>query len=937
MFAITDPFSALINFFSYRPYIFSIATINLLILTGIGIFLAQKFSTKQNHHFYQIPFYCLLIIISSLAFESFTWIIALGRVLELIPVSLESKAVIIDLDWIVCLIRYQAIYFLIKSLIHKGYTLDKYAKLYMGINIVLASIIAGHTIYQLITGDRLQFLLLLTTRTAAIYALSTIMYTAYKAFTYLTENKNIPILIKKQIHTLLKYFLVPGALLESLQILPIYSLLGDTTLNLVSTPFVMIFYTASLIFCIRRLICFRFLNLKDRLDGMYDNNSYLSGDLQHSVYELSKAQEEVEMVHLAQRKIAQSCNIADQLVNIVIRPSRSVRYEPTKSNNAQRHAHIEEFITTEPYSAWLLNRQLLVTDEIAFNAYYEAPDSENNVLLQFLEKHNYAVFMPLVSQNAIVGYAYIMQQYDHIFFPTELQIRLGIFATFLGNLIGVLNQEHLLARLADHQTIRHELYIRQKELLTFQEAMNTTFGQKMRSEVGLLHYRNGAFTFGNTVALQILGVDPNKYPEHPVAQALHKFAENVDTYRCESSLLVPNMVENQLHFQGYPETTRLNGSLILVRKPEIADLLKLKASISPTPNEHTYLFYLHATQSGRLINKIVPGDSPTMMKFKMQLLKVCLSEKAVLLDAPAHDIKDIVEIIHTISLREQMHTLVLAPNKEKHNLSVEFFGINPILQTEKSNAVPLLEQYNNGTLLIQNVDRLDHTTQDRLADFLKYGVYSPIRSTIQCQSTIRIICTTSNDVHTLLHNHELSARLYEELQPSMMRLPDIHTFSSEETSNLIDYIAANDEVERGALEQAMTLNKEEKTVLLEKPFNSFYELKQEVKGKVAQRKQALKKVTQTREVVVPGFALHLIDTHPELLRAAQLGKEALKDKKLMTLLWKTFGCQSLIAEYLGVNRSSVNRRCKEYGLHHGTGAGGAKKKTKKQLLEEAML
>ncbi len=55
-------------------------------------------------------------------------------------------------------------------------------------------------------------------------------------------------------------------------------------------------------------------------------------------------------------------------------------------------------------------------------------------------------------------------------------------------------------------------------------------------------------------------------------------------------------------------------------------------------------------------------------------------------------------------------------------------------------------------------------------------------------------------------------------------------------------------------------------------------------------------------------------TDPKLIEAARLGKYALKDPKLLQLLWNKFKSQNKIALFLGVNRSSVNRRCKEYNI-----------------------
>ena len=60
----------------------------------------------------------------------------------------------------------------------------------------------------------------------------------------------------------------------------------------------------------------------------------------------------------------------------------------------------------------------------------------------------------------------------------------------------------------------------------------------------------------------------------------------------------------------------------------------------------------------------------------------------------------------------------------------------------------------------------------------------------------------------------------------------------------------------------------------------------------------------------PAYAV----SDPELTHASRLGKQALKDQKIMAMLWHKFKSQSKIASLLGVNRSSVNRRCKDYSL-----------------------
>ena len=61
----------------------------------------------------------------------------------------------------------------------------------------------------------------------------------------------------------------------------------------------------------------------------------------------------------------------------------------------------------------------------------------------------------------------------------------------------------------------------------------------------------------------------------------------------------------------------------------------------------------------------------------------------------------------------------------------------------------------------------------------------------------------------------------------------------------------------------------------------------------------------------PAVELHDV----ELTKIARLGRKALQDEKVMAMLWDKFEKnQNKIAAFLGVNRSSVNRRCKDYNL-----------------------
>jgi transcriptional regulator with AAA-type ATPase domain len=89
---------------------------------------------------------------------------------------------------------------------------------------------------------------------------------------------------------------------------------------------------------------------------------------------------------------------------------------------------------------------------------------------------------------------------------------------------------------------------------------------------------------------------------------------------------------------------------------------------------------------------------------------------------------------------------------------------------------------------------------------------------------------------------------------------------------------------------------------------SLHELKNKVQHLLTTKSK--KNLVEDQTPFDPAYQL----ADPLLAQAARLGKHSLKDPKMMALLWNKFKSQTKIAAFLGVNRSSVNRRCKDYHL-----------------------
>ena len=117
------------------------------------------------------------------------------------------------------------------------------------------------------------------------------------------------------------------------------------------------------------------------------------------------------------------------------------------------------------------------------------------------------------------------------------------------------------------------------------------------------------------------------------------------------------------------------------------------------------MLYLETTQSGQLINQLMPGTGEKLLNYKINLLATALSKKATLLDMAEEDLLPTVEILHSISLRQSLTVMKLTHPEKHEEFAIKLFGLNPLMQKESEPA--LLEKLDNtGTLFIQNIEYL---------------------------------------------------------------------------------------------------------------------------------------------------------------------------------------------------------------------------------------
>ena len=481
-----------------------------------------------------------------------------------------------------------------------------------------------------------------------------------------------------------------------------------------------------------------------------------------------------------------------------------------------------------------------------------------------------------------------------------------IFATYLGNIINLLHHGNFQALLNEQKELKEELYQKHQEINQYKESIRSFLRTTRERKIGIIFYKNRKFTYGNQAGQDLIKIDLNNDQGHSFAQLLKKIVRQALEYKSTQTIITHDDDGNKLVINALISFEN-NSVIIMAYYPEIADMLQKSLDLLKDPSDWDYVLYLETTQSGKLVNQLIPGSSQTALHFKIDILKASLNRKAVLIDIPEEDIVPTVELIHHISLRSELHMLKLTSPEKNYEVALKLFGINPLFGMDKQEDQAILEKLNNvGTLFIENIDLLNIETQNYLAEFINYGYFKPLRSDRKTMSDVRIICSTQKNLSILVKEGYFSQNLLNVLAHTTIRLPNLMNLDPADLKSLMQgYL--EQELQTHELKNLLELNDKEQIKILEQKPLSLQELKEHTRNALLQKsnKKKIHEITITPVITT---------SDPELHQAIMLGKRALKDVRIMTMLWNKFKNQNKIAELLGVNRSSVNRRCKEFNL-----------------------
>ncbi|MBA3752203.1 sigma 54-interacting transcriptional regulator [Candidatus Dependentiae bacterium] len=733
-------------------------------------------------------------------------------------------------------------------------------------------------------------------------------YALYKKI----QNQEIPTILSHQLRYLTSFF-IPYLLLETVN--SPYSYLGYFfSLAMNGTYFSIHFFfplttmlcTYAIYFVSKKMMGLRFLNIKKNVESKEKFN-FLS-QFKDILEQLSYATALKELAHLTQTFFQSAFAIPLGRTRLYVRKETQEKDDYGSFDVFNIGEKVEYFIgkqENQKILQELKNSKIFIRDEIHFSYFYEE-DNNNKEILEFLESINADIFLPIYERNTITSYVIVeLNSRPQKLFTNKERDEMLVFTSYLSNIINILKYSNIEILHQRHKQLTEEVYLKHQEINQYKESIRSFMRSSKGRKIGIVFYKNRRFSMANDAAQELIAIDINVTLGHSLTQAFKTIAQKVQDYKTSQSLITRDVQGQRIVIAGIPSLEE-NATILLIYYPEISDIIKSQFDQLKDPSAWDYLLYLETTQSGQLINQLIPSNNEKLLTFKINLLATALSKKATLLQIPENDLAEMVQILHSISLRQTLHKAKLIGPEKNNDVMLTLFGLNPLMQ--KDEMPPLLEKLDTvGTLFIENIEYLSIETQNALAHYITHGFFYKYKSEHKIFSSVRIICSTYKNLLELTHEGAFSKALFNELQKTHLTMPSLLSLTENEINQLAhEYVEQITSKE--TFKNLLTLSEKDKMRLsTDRPLSL-----REFREKVHQLLMLKSSKNNLAEITEFNPAYNLAD--PDMAQAVRLGKKALKDPQIMALLWSKLKNQNKIATLLGVNRSSVNRRCIEFNL-----------------------
>lgn len=847
----------------------------------------------------QVSWYLfLLIIIGSMASDS-AWILTCLEALSMPSIS-YLKTVWLQLCWGFAVVQYQALALFLESLVTQHSLITRKNRLFIGCSttlllfFILNCCIPLHNYLPWIPEPFIESMQALT----AVYLFFPLMFTTIYTVLKTLYQERLPVLLKSHLRLVIEWCVVPILLCDIIQLYPFNFTVEfiASSYSVVSVSSLLLAY--ALYYCTTTILGIRFL--KSTPDNTSTNLLVNNSAIKNSMEQLNKATT-VSAVH--ERTIdffAKTFTIAPHHIHChFTTPSNTQEKKPFTSVSPDVIATVSTFLqdpTKRQAAHYLATNKVILYDELTFTNFYHH-DSVYTDLLTLLETVRASIFIPLYHATTLIGFI-IIDNYARqgSYFSAKDHDQISIFANYLEKIIHFLYTKKADVLIHKNSMLQRKLLETAQTIALYKESIKPFLTQHPMN-TGVIIYKNSRFTPINPAGQSLIQLGTTDNPGHYLTKALKKISTHVTKFRGPYSLTTYDTANKKIILSATPNTTD-NSIVITSSYPTLADTVD--PLLIPTNTDWSSLVYLKNTQLGAMIDAFLPGETTTLTRIKTTMLSRLIQAQPLAILMPDEDRNQFFNQLLNVYSTNGSYLLDISTKDSATSYFTILFGGDSA--TKKP---PLFQTLaNSGLLLINNIHLLDHATQRQLLQYLKTGTYTTNDNQLHT-STVRLIgAIPYENPQAAVIEGALLYELYEELQNNSITLTPLSSYETDDLEAIIDAMVAQQAVRFSLYDYTLT-SKHKKKILEQQP-TTLTKLKQLVE--------------KTLLSLVPAQINHdilEIDnlTHTTELKQIQyLGKKALKNRTTMELLWKFFKNQNQIALFLGVNRSSVNRRCKEYNF-----------------------
>jgi len=719
-------------------------------------------------------------------------------------------------------------------------------------------------------------------------------------------------LLKHHISILGWFFFLPYALLKFLEFLisPFVTPLLSTATSVLLTG--MIYYM------VKRLAGFRFLNMDLHVKSKKVEKFSFVDDFKDVLVKLGTISSPNELVNISKDFFQKAFGIPKDKLSLFFKSSwlekQQIKIDENSSSDSRRFVVEKVFSSTSESRQivdYAVENRIMILDEIEFNHFYAQIDVEKitlNSILSFLKELNIDLFLPIFCESKIVGFILIDRNSRPGRFFTDMdRDEMLIYVNYIGSIIYFLTHMNLDVVLTRERNVKMEIYKKEKLLELIKKSIQPFLSFKTQ-KIGVMTYKNKKVVYCNQAAKDILKVDINLNKNLEISQDIFGLGfETATTFLSKKEIVsLPDgenvCVATSLHLEK-------DNTVMTISSPTIGDLIKDKLACLKDQNKWSYLLALTNTEEGKVINQLIPSDTPTLLNCKIALFEAANTGKNILLEVSSNeDALSFAHGIHKINKRHAFEEICIERNMNEDLFLLKLFGINPLFRD--NNEISLIESLHKvGTLFVQNIHLLSLKLQKKLLELIVSGKFSPLKSDATIEADVLLIVSTTQNLQELVNHGLFLKELFFELRKFSVWLPALTILPEEELLDLVENLRSQ-LVYTKIYKNLLLFSQTDKNKLLELGCVSISELKTKIQGIILKKTKKQSGFTAS-SIIDPAFNV----TDFDLIEVARLGKNALKDpKKLAMLLNKFKYNQSKVALFLNVNRSTVSRKCAQFGL-----------------------